>query len=218
MKFSIIIPQLFHDLIARILPGFLFLLILIMGIPNVMSQLLFLGPEETDNVIDSLGKSFSIVALSYALGWMFFSFIFWSKRETTRKKHEKNGNSKSLNHKYQWIRLSHPPAGFRIVKLRAEARMFETSRTAMIAIILIAILYVVYFTVVSVISDVWTLGLINWVRLIVMLLVASILCVGFRRCEERAWEYYWANIDTIYDLLHDTIDPIREIGVHQNDT
>lgn len=213
MKFSIIIPQLFYDLIARVLPGFFFLLILVMGIPDVMSQILLFRPNETDNVIDSFGKSVAIIALSYALGWVFLSFTFLSKRDPMLKEIEKNSGSKSLDAEYQWIRLSHPPAGFRIVKLRAEARMLETSRTAMIAVILIIIFYSVYLKVES--SSGRTQDMIVGIRLIVMLIVSSVLCFGFFLREKNAWKNYWGNIHSIYDLLHSTGDPIREIGIYK---
>jgi hypothetical protein len=186
-----------------------------MGMPDVMSQILLFRPNETDNVIDSFGKGIAIVALSYALGWVFLSFTFLSKRDPMLKKIEENSGSKSLDTEYQWIRLSHPPAGFRIVKLRAEARMLEASRTAMIAVILIAIPYAEYLSVVSVISADRTLYVINWIRLIVMLIVASFLCIGFSLREKNAWKNYWGNIHTIYKILHDTSDPVREIGIHK---
>jgi len=38
---------------------------------------------------------------------------------------------------------------------------------------------------------------------------ALVLCVGFRRREERAWDSYWGNIDRIYKLLHDTGEPVQ---------
>jgi hypothetical protein len=165
MKFSIVIPQLFYDLIARVLPGFFFLLILSLGIPNVMTQIPLSGSDGTENVMDSVGKGVVVAALSYLLGWVLLSFTCCSKRKPMRAKNERNNDSKSLNKKYQWIRLSHPAAGFRIVKLRAEARMLETSRTAMIGVILINIFYAVYSSVESFIPPVFTLGMINWIRL-----------------------------------------------------
>jgi len=195
------------------LPGLFFLLILGMGIPDGMTRVVSLGLGASGNVMDSAGRGVAVVAVSYLLGWVFLSFTWCSKQEPMRKKHQESGDSEPLYTKYQRIRLSHPAAGFRIVKLRAEARVLETSRTAMIAVILISILYVEYMVVASLIWGKSVLGQMDWIRVLVGLVVAVVLCVGLYLREEKAWDSYWENIRSIYNLLHGTHDPDKVMDI-----
>jgi hypothetical protein len=199
MKFSIVIPQLFYDLIARILPGFFFLVLVILSIPELTRYFSTLVNTGGDNFIDSLGEGFGCIAVCYFFGWLFFAFTWGSKRDAMRKKHAEANNCepKDLDEWYQRIRLAHPPAGFRIVKLRAEARMFEATRTAMLAVILLTLAYVLILARLSSYST----DSAFWVRPLIGVFIASVALYGFHKCEGRAWDYYWGNICSIYNIL-----------------
>jgi hypothetical protein len=206
MKFSIVIPQIFYDVIARVLPGLLFIIILYLAFPNEMiMKLEFIKSGQGNNFIDSLGKGILLIIISYFLGWIFSSLIYLPYEEDIRKKKEKE-NEKSLKEKYQWIRLSHPAAGFRIVKLRAEARMLETSRTTVTFASVVVIIYELYSNK----FEICILNNISWVRIIIILLTAILICFSFYYREKKAWENYWGNIQTIYKLLHDKTDLIKK--------
>lgn len=208
MNFSIIIPQVFYDLIARVFPGFLFLVLVLLSVPESAEYLSPLGLTGKGNFVDSLGQGVVYAVLCYFLGWLFLALTWRSRRDEIRRKYQKRKDSKSLNSKYQWIRLAHPPAGFRIVKLRAEARMFETARTAMIGVVVIAVVYVVA-VLVFVGPPCWPVNRAFWIRPLMGVLIATVSFCGFRKPEVKAWHSYCANICSVYDILHDADDPIK---------
>lgn len=210
MKFSIVIPQLFYDLIARILPGFFFIVLVLISMPELTRYLSPLTTTGRDNFLDSLMQGAGYAAFFYFFGWLFFAFTWGSKREEMREKYAKDNNCKpqDLDKWYQWIRLTHPPAGFRIVKLRAEARMFEATRTAMLALIILAFTYVLVLLIMALSSS--STDTVFWLRPLIGVLIAAVSLYGFRKCEGRAWDYYWGNICSIYKILHDPNDPVKQ--------
>jgi len=205
MKFSIVIPQLFYDLIARILPGFFFLTLVLLSLPELTRYLYPHVIISVDNFVASLGLVVGYAAICYFLGQLFFAFTWASKQEEICEKH---GGSKSINEKYQRIRLSHPAAGFRIIKLRAEARMFEATRTAMLAIIILTIVYLCILLILA-ISGSYSINKVLWLRPLIGLLIATVSLYGFPKREEKAWENYYGNINIIYKILHDYVDPVK---------
>jgi hypothetical protein len=208
MKFSIVIPQLFYDLIARILPGFFFLTLVLLSLPELTRYLYPHVIISGDNFVASLGRVVGYAAICYFLGQLFFAFTWGSKRKAIRKRYEEEIGSKSINEKYQRIRLVHPPSGFRIVKLRAEARMFEATRTAMVAIIILTIVYLCILLILA-ISESYSINKVTWLRSLIGLLIAMVSLYGFYKREEKAWENYYGNINIIYKILHDYVDPVK---------
>ena len=214
MKFAVVVPQLFYDLIARVLPGLLFLLFITSAFPGIPNHVIPSTLPADSNLVDSLGRGFCYIALCYFLGWLFFAFTCASHRESVREEYEKEGDRKSLNAKYHWIRLTHPAAGFRIVKLRAEARMFETTRTAMLLVAALCLVSGLSLLVPSLRST----GAVLSARRVLVMLAAIVSAVGFRKCERRAWDYYWGNIRSIYKTLHDSHDPVTLFAQETEDT
>lgn len=205
MNFSIVIPQIFFDFIARVIPGLIFILLLSLGFPALGIDIFRNETSCAGNFIDSLGQGVGYATLSYFLGWLFSALTLASKQNKIREHYEKkDNNKKQLNDKYQWIRLSHPEAGYRIVKLRAEARMLEATRTAMLIIIIISILYLLFFTFLD------NTILVSWSRSVTVIILAAISASSFRRLETKLWVYYWGNIDIVYKILHDKIDPVKD--------
>ena len=194
MKVSIIIPQLFYDLIARILPGFLFLILIVVFIPDIQNQIIILNSQSEPNFIESLGHGLSIIVVCYFLGWLFRAFIFFSKEKKTMTR-----DAKYYNQRYQWIRLYNPDAGFRIAKLRAEARMLETTRTALVIFILTFSVYWAYssFVQVSIINQDTYLT-----RFLTGLAISLLIIIGFMINETKAWKNYWGSISTVYEILY----------------
>lgn len=214
MKFAVVVPQLFYDLIARVLPGFFFLLFITYAFPGILGALISSVFPANSNLVGSLGQGFVYIVLCYFLGLLFFAFTRSSLRESVREKYEKEGGERSLNSKYQWIRLAHPAAGFRIVKLRAEARMFETTRTAMLVVT--AICFVSGLSLL--VTHLRSTGTILWGKCDFVMLAAAVSAFGFRKCEKRAWTYYWRNIRSIYKILHNQEDPIPGFNCGSEDT
>ncbi len=205
MNLSIVVPQIFYDLYARVLPGLIFLLVLSLGFPELNMYIGAHGSTGINNLVDSLGQGFGYAALSYFFGWLFSAFTLASKRKAIHNIYSKKDDPKTLNAKYQWIRLSNSEAGFRIVKLRAEARMFEATRTAMFAIIIFSAAYLLLFPLLDLIEQV------SWTKGITIIVLALIAAIGFRKCEIKAWDYYWGNVCIIYDILHDKKDPVIDL-------
>lgn len=122
MRFSLTIPQLYYDLIARVVPGGLFLVAMrlcLMGTGLDPSRVLGFQSET------SLGVFFEglrFLALAYVAGWLLRA-LAWPKLQPKE--------SRRFRMKYQRVRLLHPESGFRLVKLRAEARFLEAGRSGM---------------------------------------------------------------------------------------
>lgn len=207
MNISVIIPQVFYDLIARMLPGVFFSILALLSFPEWVDYVSPLASTEKNNFVQSLGQGFIYAAICYFLGWVFFAFSSDSKREEAKKENEIPGDNKSLDAKYQWIRLVHSSAGFRIVKLRAEARMFQATRTGMIAILGLTFVYIAG-ALLFLKPSLWPPEKAFWLRPVVGLLIAGTTFFRFETRERKAWNYYWKNINAVYGAFHDTTDPI----------
>jgi hypothetical protein len=195
MKFSITIPQLFYDLIARIMPGFLFLVLLRIDLDLLGQDFGVLSDESSGNFVTSFLNGIGVAMLCYFLGWIFSSFSFASS-STSIKNEEIKKNEIALLDMYHFIRFMNPNEGFRIVKLRAEARMLESSRIGMFAliIILIAIFILYQFSLI----DLRSVALINW---IIVFFIPGVFMLGFWLSESPAWKRYYGNIPITFSLI-----------------
>jgi hypothetical protein len=217
MKVSIVIPQLFYDLISRILPGILFLSFIMIFMPNVFKQIIIINISGAKNFIDSIGYGVLITIYSYFLGWLFNSLSFISKEDKIFN--EKKGDNESItptkikerktlsNKKYHWVRLNNLDAGFRIVKLRAEARMLEAVQFSMILFVLIYLIYIIYNAFIPAMN----IDRDSTQRIMMMITAFIMPACFFTGCffhAEKAWQSYWGNIDIIYDILHDKNDRV----------
>jgi hypothetical protein len=196
------------------LPGFFFLALVLLNLPGLTKYLYLHVFTGGVNFIDSLGHVAGCAAICYFLGWLFSSLTWRSKREAVREKYEKKGGLKKMNEMYQRIRIAHPAAGFRIVKLRAEARMLETTRTAMIAIIILTIVYLCILLILGIMlilgyRSLYPIRNVMWVRSFIGLFIAGITLYCFYKREEKAWKNYYGNVNIIYEILHDYVDPVR---------
>ena len=223
MNISVIIPQVFYDLIARVFPGVFFTILALLSLPDWAGYLSPLASTDNSNIIQSLGKDFIYAVLCYFLGWLFVSFSSNSAREKSRDgqqeltAEQKEARAKDLDTRYQWIRLAHNSAGFRIVKLRAEARMFQASQTGMLVLSALAFIYIVC-ALIFLEPTVWPIGKAFWLRPTMGIFIAAISFLGFRICERKAWGYYWGNVDIVYNALHNVKDPIPHHSTNPKDT
>lgn len=118
------VPQLFYDIIARLVPGAVIIGALALAVA---------GPEESQNSVQAwLNKPSSSYpslvviigvgfVLSYALGIIFLGLcapIEWLAFKLVKVK-------KDFVLKYDYIKQRDPPAGSRITKLKAEMHMTE---------------------------------------------------------------------------------------------
>ncbi len=198
MNLSLVIPQLFYDVIARILPGFLFLFILQHGLNGTEFELPGISTAPAENSISILFQGLAYLALCYFCGWSLRALRWPNLEKSVRKSFEKNDGPSSRK-KFQIIRLEHPEAGFRIVKLRAEGRLLEVGRSGMwiaFAVTLIALL----------ITD----SPIATVSMFARLSVPLLFSVAFFSFEKRTWRHYYSNIDTLYALIIDEGRPKRK--------
>lgn len=206
MSLSITVPQLFYDFIARIIPGLLFIL----SLDFMLSK----NPSEAIRQIAMANNSMAVILipiligfLAYIIGWVLYIFTFRSLSKEIRQKHQArlNQGSIKLTEMYQRIRIKNEAVGFRIVKLRAEARMLEASRSGMIYIFFITLGYVL-------------LGRLGYVSLlgqntlfwIIKLSITVILAGAFWKGEKRAWNFYNGNVSKCYAILFEEIEDTLE--------
>ena len=202
MKVAVTIPQIFYDLIARVVPGFLFLLALNFQLSATGVEVIQL-PTSSSNSIALVLYALVYGILSYLMGWVLLAFTFGSLRDRIKEKLKSELNleedSISISEMYQRVRIKDEAVGFRIVKLRAEARMLETSRTGMLYIsaILLGLLAI---------SKLALIPSPDWSRLTwgIRLCVPIVLAVAFRKLERRAWNNYFGNIIINYEILFET--------------
>lgn len=200
MRVSVTIPQLFYDLIARVLPGFLFIILIRVAFAWSGLQILAIFDSNSENFMETIGSGIGYLIISYFLGWAFRAFTFWSFEAGVRNgyepKKQEGEEYLSLSDMYQRIRLKHAAAGFRIVKLRAEARMLETTRTAMAVVFLIVVFHFLH--------SVATHDPFNPTARsteIAVGTIAAFLFLAFFISEKRAWDQYYGNIPRIYELV-----------------
>jgi 8-oxo-dGTP pyrophosphatase MutT (NUDIX family) len=200
MNISVTIPQIFYDLIARVIPGFLFLFMLNFILSGTKFEVSV--SVSSDGSMAILTNAVVYVILSYLAGWMFRAATFGSVRDEVKKEHESKltlqGNLPSMSKMYQKIRIENEAVGFRIVKLRAEARMLETSRTGMIYITLISLCLLLGQLVLS--TSLKQSPVIWGTKLC----IPAVLAIAFRKCERRAWNNYFGNILANYEILFKT--------------
>ncbi len=151
------IPQLTYDIIARLIPGFLMLVVFIWSLMTfnpVSKEFLILGAITLDT---SLLEAIVFLTLSYLIGWFFYTsnnsdendakqVVYQSLTENQKEieeklKIEKNWFKTSrgfieeekrdliFRQMYHIVRIEEPSAGLRLVKLRAEAKMLTTLKT-----------------------------------------------------------------------------------------
>jgi hypothetical protein len=200
MKISVTIPQIFYDLIARVVPGFLFLLMLNFELSGTGIEVIQLAASSSSSMAILL-NALVYAVLSYLMGWTLLAFTFCGVGNRVREEHESklNENSPSMWEMYQSLRIKNEAVGFRIVKLRAEARMLETSRTGMVYIFIISLGLLL-------LSKLGLFPLFSQSPLAwgTKLCIPIVLAVAFRKCERRMWNNYYRNIPKNYEILFET--------------
>ncbi len=145
MNIQVTIPQLFYDLIARVLPGFYFL-----KVWEVIFNKELFSFESSNNWAQITFTGVAYIAISYVIGWILASpaYLFELKRNSSKSKKDKTFKDPyywkqpvkwRTYIKHDWVRLIHEPSGFRLVKLKAEKRMIKSLLTATILIFTIMI-------------------------------------------------------------------------------
>jgi len=196
MSISVTIPQLFYDLIARMVPGCLFLVLLALefsGVGNGQAiQDLASGNSVATLLAGIIGGIFS-----YLVGWVLHAFTFRSAQGRSKAAVEaRAGGALSTSEMYNRIRIENETVGFRVTKLRAEARMLETCRTGMVLAVVVA-LSLMLLEALAVLPTSGQSGPV-WAAKVG---VPFILGAAFWKCERPAWEKYFGNIVSHYRLL-----------------
>jgi hypothetical protein len=193
MNLSATIPQIFYDIIARIYPGFLFLISLriiffFLGITSIFFEI-----TQPETAFQALFNTIGFLILCYILGWVLATISIYGLNDMMDE--FKKGKNNELNKQFQSIRLVNEPAAFRILKLRAETRMLECNRNAM------AIIFV--FINISLILN--SIGLIKiteltWLSLFFFL--SGLLIFIFDKAMRKAFCDYTGNIEIIYKIIY----------------
>jgi hypothetical protein len=195
MNFSLTIPQLFYDLIARVLPGFLFLVALRLCLAGTgidpRSVISFESKTSVGNMLEGL----SFLMLCYFCGWLLRS-LRWPNRQPDE--------STEFRTMYQRVRLQHPESGFRVVKLRAEARLLEASRAGMFIVGGIALAAWVFSGTELVAGD--SIHRSRWVLRVVIPVLVGIV---FLMRESGVWRTYRGNVEKLHSLIIDEGFPRR---------
>ncbi len=199
MSFSFTVPQLFYDLIARVIPGsvFLFNLRLLFtraGI-NISNSQLF----PADHAMGIAGNIFVFVILAYFCGWIlkFYSFFGydWYNKKMIAEQHEEN--KAASFEKFQKIRIMNETAGFRIAKLKAECRMLEATRTG---VVFLSIIYGV-LTLLDKINIFNTEYNHNDFYNYLLLLIPILIVVALQLSIKPAFNRYIGSINDVHDVL-----------------
>lgn len=204
MNLSVTVPQLFYDLVARVLPGFYFLLLLnALTYDTGMTVQLF-TKSGSDNVVTTFGNGLGYFFVFYLVGWLLHAFTIGSKRVETKEKFDdlagvSDGKVPSFTEKYHFLRAKRPEAGFRLVKLRAEARMLECTRTGMcVMVVLVPVIFVLGR------FDIIEVSQIEPGSWLVKFLAPLVIAIGLFILERPAWERYYGGISAIYAVTIDS--------------
>jgi hypothetical protein len=206
MNMAIAVPQLFYDLIARVFPGFLFLFVMwfllnvstngeLFSVGDIWSRL-------PDNFLGSLYFGIAYFIFSYYMGWILsiLSNIepfhrYGVDNKLSQYREESSANKVLLKTKYQKIRLENENVGFRIVKLRAEAKMLEAPRTGMCLMAALMLLIFIYRCLYEHIN---IQQLLNQFHLFLAPLIIALI---FQKSISSAVERYTGNIEAHFDLM-----------------
>lgn len=207
MNMVIAVPQLFYDLIARVFPGFLFLSMIcflsIVSIRDYGIQLAITWLKSPDNFWSSLYFGISYFIFSYYIGWI-LSILSNIKPfyEYSIDKILLRDYPPELKDYYHKIRLENESVGFRIVKLRAEAKMLESSRTAMCIVAFMMLLGFAY-EILHEPTDYQQL-----LKQSSLVFVPAILAIIFQKSIKSAIERYTGNIEAHYRLMFGKVNSI----------
>ncbi len=132
MNLQIAIPQLFYDLIARVVPGLFFLKSL-----EIVLRIDLLSAEPR-NSVESTFAGLVYVAGCYVTGWLLATAHGRRFREREPRLMSLPPSCPPTHwdrvRKYDLVRLIAPETGMRIVKLRAERRMLQASSVGALAV------------------------------------------------------------------------------------
>ncbi len=188
-KVATTIPQLFYDLLARVIPGTIFLsLALAQGFQHALFG--NVRNLESSNFMAALLNGLVFAAAAYFSGWMLGVFsisrvLSYTGIETKEKK---------LRPLYYKIKFKSERAGFPILKLRAEARMLEAIQVAFVILIILNLSrarFPKFF------GNEVTSGELNLVSMITLVLVV----LGTQLAIKPAWERYYSAIETLDELI-----------------
>ncbi len=200
MKFSLTIPQLFYDVIARVIPGFLFYCIikfLLIGfnitIPKVINT-------SQSNFASTIGSGLGALVLFYFIGTILNSFVFMSCKKSVKQKfNDKVKNEykdKEINDLYQCIRLKNESAGFRLVKLRAEAKFVDISRSFLFFLLVIFCLFTLLH-----LNKLLIIPNYDVANFLIKFSAMLLMIIGLKLQEDKCWDRYYGNIVRIYPLV-----------------
>ena len=216
MNVSVTIPQLFYDLIARVIPGFVFLVALNLELSGTGYQVIK-WPTSSDSSMAVIFNSLGYCILCYVIGWVLLSLKFCCQKllplalkfcglkkgkvkDEPKAKSNLESDSPLSSEMFQWIRLENEAAGFRLAKLRAEARMLETSWYGMVCILLFTIVILILRLILdrNKFIPCFQPSVLGW---ILRFFIPVVIVVAFWIREKRAWEYYYKNIEMIYNIM-----------------
>jgi hypothetical protein len=199
MQFSITIPQIFFDLIARVIPGSLFLIMLSYELSNTGIKSPFSANLPSDLIFVTLLVLIGSL-MSYLMGWVLQSFSFQSAEKKIEKEYESTLESQKVKlatrEMYDLIRIKDEASGFRIAKRRAEAHMLECSRAGMFYVSWIAIGLVLLNTLGQLPSS--SNSSLEWT---IKVFIPIILTFAFWKQERRAWQGYYHSVISHYKVL-----------------
>lgn len=129
------VPQIFYDLIARIIPGFVILsgsIVIVLADERSKDALLSF-PAITSSWVGATTAIFAAISISYAIGvllsglrYLIFGVCFvippFRNKGFDRETGIRNEKEEFWD-KYDFIKKEFPPAGNRITKLKAEVHM-----------------------------------------------------------------------------------------------
>lgn len=122
MNFSLTIPSVFYDLIARVIPGYVLVLLTRLFIPSLYDRVRTVLDVQPAEGFAALASMLGFTVVCYLLGWLLHGAALLMRIEKwgRPKKPEK------LFVQYDKVLAENEQLGYRTMKLRAEASMLET--------------------------------------------------------------------------------------------
>ena len=181
MDFSLTIPGVFYDLIARVIPGFYLLIATRIFVPRAYEffRAIDVGSKEG---LAALGAILAAIVTCYLLGWILHGLALLTRLADRLRPKE---GKEERDRQYDVLRLENESVGYRVLKLRAEATMLSTCLVATA---------VVFLADVALSWHEWSLA----GRALAYLLLAA----SFHQAHAAAWERYCGVVKLDYQLVH----------------
>jgi hypothetical protein len=191
MSSTTLVPGIFYDIIARIIPGYCLLwqIRYIAELYKLSTLHLFL--IEKDTTYKTFSDAIGFLLLCYLAGWALRGIILFICKIKKIDRLFNPISEMTKERKYHWLKIQKTDVGNRLLKARAESSMLQAVGIGFF------LAFIYYLTSATIKHDINTECLSG---MIVQLLLGSLFIFTGRRYAKR----YQDTIKVNYDILHDS--------------